>query len=80
MQKNKVLSYVSAVHSVFEDLTSDADNILYESDDGNSTTVQQGKDAAIELLNEAVRQIQELRVDIENKSYNSFCLKRGICA
>jgi hypothetical protein len=78
MQRNKLLPYISAVKSVFDDLVVDADTILSDNDDGDERSVAQGKEAAVELVNEAIRQLEKLRLDINGLSYSKFCHKHSV--
>jgi hypothetical protein len=80
MSKNKIIDYLSALHSVAESAVVDIEEGLSEIDDGQSYTVQEGKDAGVIHIQNIIHAFQKMRVDIENMSHKAFCAKYGITA
>jgi hypothetical protein len=77
-KKNRILDYLSAVHSTLESLAVDADTDLMEEDDGESHSVNEGKEAALFRIDASIAQLQQLRVDVQNKTHAEFCQKHGL--
>lgn len=73
MAKNNVLEYLSLVQSLYEDL--DLDQQIYEADDGESSTVDEGKSQAISEVDSAIAKLQEFRTDLKKLSLKALKAK-----
>lgn len=78
MAKNHLLTYLSALNTAGDNIAADADNALYENDNGEAISVKEARPQALEAVDQAIRQLQELRTDIEKLPMKQFEVKHEL--
>lgn len=76
--RNRVLDYLSAVHSTLESELIQVDQYLADADDGEDHSVREGIEYGVSAIDDAIMRLNALRKDIDNLPHGRFCKKHGI--
>lgn len=60
-EHNQALPYLGKVHEICQGLPRNLEHYLYEYDDGEKRGKREGKEIALDVLNEQITQLQQLR-------------------
>ena len=66
MAKNWTLHFLSQVHETSGYNLADADQWLMDHDTGESTPKQHGKDIAINLIDQSIKNLEDLKKEVQD--------------
>ena len=73
---NRKLDYLCIADKFFnEELGFDMDELIADADDGEDTTVAEGKEEVLGIVDEMIEELHQFREDVEKLSYKKLSEK-----